>query len=62
MNVPDNYEIWEAHERNLEKALAARLVCDYCHEHIQDDYHYEINGDIICAECLDLYFKVMDEE
>ena len=57
MNVPDNYELWEAHEARLGKALSERLVCDYCGCHIPEDYYFEINGDIICEECLELHFK-----
>ena len=26
--------------------------CEYCGEPIMDDYLYDINGDVICEECL----------
>ena len=50
MRVPDNYDMWLAHEAEQEKALAERPCCEYCGKPIQDDYYYEINGDIICEE------------
>lgn len=47
----------------LERALAEREreeyrfeqacpVCSKCGETIQDEYYYDINGDIYCEECL----------
>lgn len=60
MNVPDVYDLWEAHEAEQEKALAERLVCDYCRHPIQDDHHYEINGDILCEGCMNDHFRKED--
>lgn len=57
MNVPDNYDMWEAHEAEMEKALEDLYHCDYCGKPIQDEYYYEINGDIICEKCLERYFR-----
>lgn len=32
--------------------------CIHCGEHIADDYYYEIDGDILCLDCLnELYRK-----
>ena len=31
--------------------------CDYCGEKITDDYYYEINGDLICEDCLKRNFR-----
>ena len=28
--MPDNYSQWEAHEKEQERWLAKRTVCDYC--------------------------------
>ena len=57
MNIPDNYSQWEQHEAAQEKALAERIHCDYCGNPIQDDHHYEINGDILCEKCLNDHFR-----
>lgn len=32
--------------------LSKLPTCEWCGEPIQDDYCYEINGEIICEECL----------
>lgn len=60
MSIPDNYDIWEAHDNKMEKALEERYHCDYCGKPIQEDYHYEINGDFICPKCLDEHFRKDD--
>lgn len=60
MNIPDNYDMWKAHDDAKEKALAQRFVCDECKHHIQEDSHYEINGDFLCKKCVDKLYKVND--
>lgn len=37
--------------------LAKCPVCDYCNEHIQDEYLYEINDELICEECIKDNFR-----
>lgn len=34
-----------------------RPKCYVCGEPIQEDYFYDINGFMICQECLDTYHK-----
>ena len=48
----DNYQLWEQHEHELEKELEKCPMCDCCGEYIQDDYFYNIGGDILCLDCL----------
>ena len=48
----DNYALWEAHDREQEEALEKLPVCDCCGERIQDEYYYDIDGEILCEECL----------
>ena len=57
MNAPDNYDLWEAHDAELERQLSELPVCDYCADPVQDDFYYEINGDVICEHCLDSFFR-----
>lgn len=49
-----DFKIREAQEERWLKSLP---VCDYCHEPIQDDYLYNINGELICEDCLNRFFK-----
>ncbi len=37
--------------------LAKRPRCAYCGEPIQDEHLYEINGELICDECLQYNHK-----
>ena len=40
-----------------EKAREKLPRCSECDEPIQDDYCYEINGELICEECLQTFRK-----
>lgn len=40
-----------------EKELEKFPKCLYCKHHIQDDYLYEINDEVICEECLNQNFR-----
>ena len=45
------------HDAEQEKKIEKLPVCDYCDEHIQDEYAYYINGEWICEFCLDRHFR-----
>lgn len=62
MYVPDNYDLWEAHDKEQERALEKLPVCGECGEPIQDDFAYKIDGEIICEDCLKAYYRVDIEE
>ncbi len=55
--MPDNYSQWEWHERGLEQRLKHRPVCEYCDNPVQDDHYYDIDGTLVCQDCLDAYFR-----
>lgn len=61
-----NYERWERYDAEQEKWLKERTVCSECGEHIQEDYLYEIDGDLVCQDCLkdymDKHYRVSTEE
>lgn len=48
---------FDRYDRQQEEWLNSRPVCDCCDEPIQDDFCYEINGDLICEDCLDMHFR-----
>lgn len=43
---------YDRYDMEQMKKLQRLPVCAECGEPIQDDECYEINGEIICAECL----------
>ena len=62
MNIPDNYGLWEAHEREKEELLAKYPSCEICGEPIRDEYLYLINDKFVCQECLERDFmKSVDD-
>lgn len=60
--VPDNYDLWEAHDTAQARQLAQLPVCGYCQNEIQDDFYYEINEEPVCEECLNRYFRKVVED
>ena len=50
--MPDNYDLWLAHELAVEDEEARLPVCDMCGRAIWDDYYYEFGDEIICEDCL----------
>lgn len=57
MYIPDNYDAYDAYEREQSAKEKERIeslpVCDWCGETINDDSYYDINGDIVCPDCID---------
>lgn len=42
----------------MQSELLERLpVCVECGEPVQDECYYEINGEVVCRECLDNNYK-----
>lgn len=62
MNVPDNYDLWEAHEAEQEKLLELLPECEICSVTIQDDYYFEINDAIICEKCMNEQYRKRTED
>lgn len=57
MNIPDNFDLWEAHEREKERQLERLPVCEVCSKPIQDEHLYLINDEFVCQDCLDRDFR-----
>lgn len=47
------------YERDRKQAEAEKKLpkCDYCFEPIQDDYLYQIEGEIFCERCMKEHFR-----
>ena len=48
---------FEKHDAEQERWLQSRPVCSECGEHIQDEELFDIDGDLVCEECLTDYMK-----
>lgn len=48
----DTYRDFDRWDADQEAWLNSRPVCKWCGEHIQDEYAYRINGDLVCEDCL----------
>lgn len=52
MYTDDPVRDFERRERETQAWLDRLPKCDHCHEPIQDDEYYEIEGDTVCSDCL----------
>ena len=57
MYIQDNYDLWKRHDAEQYAKLEELPLCDYCDEHIQSDYYYEIGNECICEDCLNDNFR-----
>lgn len=57
MNIPDNHDLWEAHDREQAKRLAELPVCEICGEPIQDEDLFDLDGTLYHIECAVEEFK-----
>lgn len=48
--IPDNYDIFEAHERENTRHVSRLPRCANCNEPIEDDYGYDVDG-LFCESC-----------
>lgn len=58
----DNYDLWERHDWAMETVVMKRPTCDCCHEHIQDDTGYRIDGKLMCRDCAEEWLDDQAED
>ena len=54
-----DFDRWDAEQTAW---LAKRPVCYECGEHIQDEDCCELNGELICTDCLEANHKKRTED
>lgn len=58
----DNYGLWEQHDREQEREASKYPVCTCCGKRIFDEYLYQIDGEILCFDCLKDNYRHDTEE
>ena len=61
MNIPDSYDMWEAHDIAMERRRARRPVCEECGEHIQEETAFLIRGEWFCEKCMDNFRELVED-
>lgn len=54
-----DFDTWDFEQTELLELLPK---CKECGEYIQDDFCYEIDGNLICEECMDMCYKKFTED
>lgn len=53
----DPVKDYDRYAEEQDKQLQKLPKCSICDEHIQDDYFYEINDEVVCEECIKDNFR-----
>ncbi len=53
----DVYDLWKSQDIKKERWRARLPQCEYCGEHIQDEFYFEINGEYLCEKCVNEQFR-----
>lgn len=62
MQLPDYNDLFEKYDSEREESLDKLPKCTCCGEPITDDFYYNIEGEILCYNCLnELYRKDVDD-
>lgn len=61
MSIPDNYDIWAAHDIEMERRRARRPVCEVCGHHIQDETAYLFRGTWIHKKCMENFEELVED-
>lgn len=60
--IPDYNDLHQEHEARQQRELDRLPKCCECDEPIQTDECYEINGELICPDCLkDNHRKLVED-
>ena len=64
MRIPDNYDMYEHREIDLERRLARLPICEgyKCGKRIQDEDYYDVDGEILCEECMKRKYRRKTED
>ena len=57
MRVPDYNDLLDTYQAEQDAQLKRRPRCSYCNEPIQDDYLFDIDGELYCEECMKDLFR-----
>lgn len=62
MNCPDVLDMFHVHDAEQQAKLGRLPRCSECDNPIQSEACYEINGELICEECLENNHKKWVED
>lgn len=62
MALPDNYDMWEAYDRQCAAWEHKLPICELCGEHIQQWDAVRIRGEWYCDECLREARRVFEDD
>ena len=62
MCLPDYDDLFDRHDAEQEDWLDRRPKCEECGHPIQDEYLFEIDGNLYCESCVKVLFRKETED
>lgn len=62
MPIPDALDMFHFRDMRLAMEESVLPVCDHCDQAIQTEKYYDIDGLILCPECLETNFTRWTED
>jgi formylmethanofuran dehydrogenase subunit E len=62
MSIPDNADLYDKYDREMERLRRQLPECCHCGEPIQQERAVRIDGNWYCDDCLSDYFREVVEE
>ena len=62
MYTDDPIADFYSHDAEMQRSLEKCPICSECGEYVQDDTYYDINGEVVCIECLNDNYKRYTED
>lgn len=59
--MPDNYDLWERHDAEQQKALERLPKCSDCGEPIQSEDYFEFDCYFYCEDCVSNHRKSTED-
>lgn len=53
----DNYGLWKRHDAEQEAQLERLPKCNDCGDAIQEEFIFEVDGEILCEGCMNKRYK-----
>ena len=50
--MEDNFSMWNAHDREVERQSEKLPVCENCGRKINADHYFDVENEILCERCM----------
>ena len=60
--IGDPHDDFDRHDRDLARKEARLPVCERCLKRISDDFYWDMEGEILCEDCMNIRYRKYTED